>query len=508
MKKLSLVILSLWGGVLASQTIDDTELFNSINLHGTPRYVGMGGAFTALGNDFSALQLNPAGAAVFRKSQFNASLGIHDFRADQHGLFGYRSSNVNTEFNLENLGFVNKKSSSSSAGSGWAFAVTYNKLADFDRSYTLSGINAPGVSDSNTLGQYYLFFENYNNTSAGALGKHIDDISNDAYAAYQAGLLVDLNDDGIIDDYGYGLAGTNNNLVYNRQQFGSHNQVGLSLAGAHEGNVYYGAALNFPTLNYELNEHLRESGLPVDTFPYDVSGYSLNRYTAINAAGINLNFGVIIKPVPSVRIGASIQTPSWYWVDEVYETSINATYEDSESSSGQSEVFSTGTYSYRMTSPAIYRLGGAFIFPNKKGLISLDYEYRDVSGSTVSRVSNNLSIEQEFADDANFNIMSAMNGVNSFKAGLEYRLGPVMLRGGANYLSSMYNEPEIYSSGRTTFSGGIGYQNDNFGVDLALASSRFSRQDFVHPFLSYYEEDLVDNDFELTSFLLGFHLKF
>ncbi len=507
MKTTALCLISLLTLGLSAQTLDDVELFYKNDLKGTARFLGMSGAFTALGNDFSSIHLNPAGAAVFRKSQFGGSLGFASLNASQQGLFEERNTYNNFELNLDNLGFVLKDNTKGYAkSSGWAFAVTYNKIADFNRQYTLTGINGPGISERNTLGQYYLFREDvYSDGIPGAQGLDISEISDEAYAAYQAGLLVDWDDDGIIDDYGYAFDGSNNQVSYFRNQYGSHNQVGLTLAGEVDNEFYFGGALNIPTLNSTLEDRVSESSLAVDTFPFDVQSYDLNRVTAINATGINLNFGFIVVPARWIRIGASVQTPTWYGVNEVYEFDIQASYADG--TSGSSDVFSTGDYSYRLTTPAVYRGGLGFLLPQKSGIISIDYEYQDPANTFIKRSGNRPSIEEEFATDANLNIENFMTSIHKLKAGVELRLGPVMLRGGTGYSSSLYGDSG-FRSNVLTFSGGLGYQNKDFGIDLGVANSQYSRQDVVHPFLEESGNALINNDFSLTNVVMGFHLKF
>ena len=43
--------------------------YSQYTLFGTARYQGMGGAMDALGGDFSAASVNPAGLGIYRKSE-------------------------------------------------------------------------------------------------------------------------------------------------------------------------------------------------------------------------------------------------------------------------------------------------------------------------------------------------------------------------------------------------------------------------------------------------------
>ena len=76
MKKIALILLaaSLYGNITA-QNINDIVYLNPSVEMGSPRFLGTAGAFTALGNDFSGVHLNPAGLAVFRHNEFGLAMG-------------------------------------------------------------------------------------------------------------------------------------------------------------------------------------------------------------------------------------------------------------------------------------------------------------------------------------------------------------------------------------------------------------------------------------------------
>ena len=54
-------VLALCGGTAFSQSQLDAFKYSQTELNGTARYLGMGGAFGALGGDISAMNTNPAG---------------------------------------------------------------------------------------------------------------------------------------------------------------------------------------------------------------------------------------------------------------------------------------------------------------------------------------------------------------------------------------------------------------------------------------------------------------
>ena len=75
MKKIAIttaaLILTLQG--LFAQNVDDALRYSQIFYTGTARFMSMGGAFTALGGDLSALSQNPGGLGIFRTSEISVS---------------------------------------------------------------------------------------------------------------------------------------------------------------------------------------------------------------------------------------------------------------------------------------------------------------------------------------------------------------------------------------------------------------------------------------------------
>ena len=88
----------------AQSTYNVTPLF-SPELTGTARFVGMGGAMSALGGDISSMSSNPAGIGIYRSNDFaaTASLNFLNTKAD---FLGSSLSKDNVNFSFDNIGIV------------------------------------------------------------------------------------------------------------------------------------------------------------------------------------------------------------------------------------------------------------------------------------------------------------------------------------------------------------------------------------------------------------------
>ena len=73
MKRLLLILFFAYS-LLSMAYSQDVQRFAERQIIGTARYVGMGGAMTAVGGDPSAVLDNPAGLGLYRRSELMLSL--------------------------------------------------------------------------------------------------------------------------------------------------------------------------------------------------------------------------------------------------------------------------------------------------------------------------------------------------------------------------------------------------------------------------------------------------
>ena len=73
-----------------TQTIYDATNLTQRDLNGTARFVGMGGAMSALGGDISTIGTNPAGIGIYRSNDVMTSFS--------YSLTGTESDYLGTKF--------------------------------------------------------------------------------------------------------------------------------------------------------------------------------------------------------------------------------------------------------------------------------------------------------------------------------------------------------------------------------------------------------------------------
>ena len=110
---------------------------------GSARYIGMGGAFTSLGGDFSGAAINPAGVAVFRNSEFSLTPAYHTHISNA-SYYGSNSIGSKASLNFGTLGLVGVRTlNRSGKWRSTAFSIGMNRTFNYNQSATIQGSNVP-----------------------------------------------------------------------------------------------------------------------------------------------------------------------------------------------------------------------------------------------------------------------------------------------------------------------------------------------------------------------------
>jgi len=363
MKKL----LFLIGGILSSlainaQVLDYNQvgiLFTSDDNNGTARYNAMGGAFGALGGDISGVDINPAGLAVFKKTQFSGSLGV--FNNDITTNFYDNTLQTNdSNLDLTQFGGVLVFNGSRHIGARKvAVGFNYSRSKDFGSSWSTSGSSgfAP-ITDF-----------------------------------YDPDLLYPNAEEQTFRNF---TSGSNDKLV-------------ITFASQPNDKLYIGASVTTHNLDFYQSTVAEEFNSDNDGNTFDVNAAE---ELAIVGNGVAFNVGLIAKPSQEVRLGVAYQSPTWYELSEesvVQEDQLffNGQLDPSNGSATRS------VFDYRLTTPS--RLTGSFAYLfGKEGLISFDYTYKNFKNIQ-------LRPENEFIDE-NQNFVNDLKATSQFKVGAEWRI--------------------------------------------------------------------------------------
>jgi len=341
-------------------------LFSKENINGTARFNAMSGAFGALGGDLSSIETNPAGAAVFLKSEFSVSLNVRNIETAST-FYGTNELIENDYTNLSQAGGVfvfNTRNNSN--WSNLALSFNYSITNNFEDLWIASG--------------------------------------NSGFAP-----ITDLYDNDPV------IYGNSDGQYFENYTDGKNSKYSFTIASEYNDNLYVGASINTYDIDYYQSVLIEEYNNDGNGNTFDVSQIQeLLTY----GDGYSFNVGFISKPSDNIRFGLAYQSPVWYTLAEdfveydvvIYENDVN-TIEDFSGTNG---------FDYKLRTPSKLTGSFAYIF-EKQGLISVDYIYKNYSNI---KLSNANFTEENIAFD------SDLESTGQLRIGTEWRFDNLSLRGG------------------------------------------------------------------------------
>ena len=102
----------------------------------------------------------------------------------------------------------------------------------------------------------------------------------------------------------------------------------------------------------------------------------------------------------------------------------------------------------------------------QRGFISADIEYVTYASNKVSNADAGSAEDQSYFNSVNSAIKEIYRGAFNGKSGGELKFNTIMARAGFAYYGNPYRD-QPYKGSRMYISGGVGYRNKGYFVDLA-----------------------------------------
>jgi len=464
MKRL-LLILFFASCLLPLAHGQDVQRFAERNTIGTARYVGMGGAMTAVGGDPSAALVNPAGLGLYRRSELMLTMDetIDHTTQSSSTLLNSPQSSSRSRFAFPQLSAIwalgNPAKQRGMIYCNFMFAI--NRLASFNRDVVVSGQDMGLVETmylkTNGLAEEYLQDKPWDDAEIGWLSilgyegylinPWVDSLALDPLKKYQWVPAVDFTSG-----------------VLSVSETGSFDQYTFSWAGNVSDQWYVGVAINVPTLSYTKRISLRESHLR--------NSAELKSLYHLTGVGVSGSLGLIYRPTSWMRVGASFESPTVMELSTQTEGDLYTTID------GQSyEVLtpSSGVVNMRLVSPLRSSVSVAGQLGNN-AMLALQYDYahsaemKDVHTLRIgaeAQVCRGLFLNAGYVYESSFSSEEPIVelGYNSMFTDLDYRYTP----------QSQYA------------SAGIGYRCDVFVAQLAYqyrwqTLHQYASESQMHPF--------------------------
>lgn len=402
----------------SAQDIYTMESVTSEDLNGTARFIGMGGAMSALGADISTMGTNPAGIGLYRSADVATSLSLNALaegqKFDEHGK---------TRMSYDQAGIVYPIKMGNGSMRFFNVGFNYHKRKNFKSLIGADQLLANGASQTWEMADVSSY---WGGTDKGT------PLSNAGYQTY----LYEKSEEA--DDSGYEQYNVYNgvNNSYRKWVTGGIQQYDFNMSTNISDRYYFG--ITFGVYNVDVDSY---SGYMENLALNDgtsVGDYLLTNARSLSGNGIDFKFGTIIYPIEgsSFRVGLSFSTPVWY------SLTANCTSQIYSTIGGKKYDYRTevGDHDFNIRTPWKFNISAGGTIGNFLAL-DAEYEYSDYSSASLSYddVYDEWSWGGNQTKDRELNREASkyLKGVSTVRLGAEAKLDyGLSLRLGYNYVST------------------------------------------------------------------------
>ena len=460
-----------------AQSASDALQYSRLQFGGPARTQGIGGANVALGADFGNLTSNPAGLGMYQKSEAHVApgLGLGRGEANIEGNAAAKQSQDKNSFHIGSAGVVlATRRPDNDQGNNWrggAFALGFTRLADFNSASRYQGAinnNQSFLSrlqpDASVRGQDFF----------NSLDKQVNDNNYTsrlglAYGAYLANIVSARN-------------GTDSAVVLRRQgnilnqsetviNSGSVSQFDLGYGANYRDRLYIGGAIGIVSSNYTQTRTLIEADSDPNTHFNSLTSQSELR---TKGSGFNARLGVIYRASDIVRVGASVQTPTFMRLTDSFNESLTSNFSAQGTDRVPQPGFPVGDtrvtrdlpdFTYNLTTP--FRAnGGTAVTLGKHGFVTGDVEYVGYGQARFRTETPNADDDAAFAIE-NSNIQARYKSTVNVRVGAEGRFDVFRARLGYARYGDPYKADTNNERVQNFYTAGVGLRQGNFFLDAA-----------------------------------------
>ncbi|MDX1741924.1 MAG: hypothetical protein R3178_11545, partial [Rhodothermales bacterium] len=207
----------------------------------------------------------------------------------------------------------------------------------------------------------------------------------------------------------------------------------------------------------------------------DFSSMTWTETVESDLVGVNVRAGVSLEAARDLRIGFTIETPTYYSISEDFATLVETRFDDGFVASygfDFDQDVGAGTFDYEILTP--WRLGAGIGYRIGDLVLMADAEF--VDWSQLELDSEDYSFFQENQD-----ISQNLEQVVNTRFGAEYQLGNFVIRGGAGFQPDPRDiRPDLVSEAnrvdreKTFWSVGASYvRHGQFAIDFGFSQERF-----------------------------------
>lgn len=453
--KVLILLASIFITAAIAQTPDEAVFLMEDETGIGVRAMGMGNAFTAVADDYSASYWNPAGLTMLKQSELSGDISHLKYRNESTYL-GNTILDEKAFTKLNSIGIAYKFPTNRGS---FALSFGYNRFKDLEN---------------------FMYFSGYSDQSNGLEFELEDDNGEYAYYPYDTGVLrtEQITQDGSVGAWtvGGGLMLSENFAL------------GLTV------NFYSGSS------RYAFDFFQDDVDNIYSSYPANYDSYELHDRIDQEFSGFGIKLGSIYHLSEHLRLGLTVDFPSTLNVLETYSSSDVLYFDDGYASEYEEEP---GEWEYDIKYP--FKFSGGVALDLNLLLLAGSFEYRDWSQVEFDKPDGrSMSYDYQTLIDDNYYFPENFRAVFSYSAGAELRVPGtgLKLRGGYQYVPSPYIDASEKQD-RQYVSAGFGYDvGGSAALNVGVRQGYWKRNTF---------DDLTPGgtfeDIESTRFMAGISIR-
>ena len=464
-----IVLLMVLSSALSAQNLVDALRFTQSLNGGTARFVSMGGAFGALGGDFTSLSYNPAGIGVFQKTDFSFSPTLL-YNTSTSDFLENTSKDFSYQFNVGQLGFVSTLKSGNGNIKNINFGIGYSNLNDYNQLIPIEGTRPAGDDRMGiSMFDYFMYNDYVGGNLDGTDPEFLDPYwERLAFDAYVIDTIPGTNFD--YDDNLLPLGASQKHVLDNK---GRKSEWVFTFGGNYAHKFYFGATLGLQSVRYETIIDHTENWVENDNH----YNFSFRQNISTHGFGYTFKAGALFKPIELLRLGAAFHLPTFYNMKDEYFNTMTSSFVNYavEPTDEDGNELGPDIVYYKLITPMKF-IGSVGLQFKKFALLSLDYEFVDYSAMRFRERKSDIDFDAD-----NSEIQDTYRATQNLRLGGEVRFGTFAFRGGYAHFGSPYKpDSENEKAGYSALSAGIGIRENAFYFDLGYARTLHEERYYLY----------------------------
>ena len=213
-----------------------------------------------------------------------------------------------------------------------------------------------------------------------------------------------------------------------------------------------------------------------------LNSYTLRDETKTTGNGINARLGLIYRATDALRVGASVQTPTFMRLADTFNSRITTNYSaqgnDAVPQSLPIGVSSVETvpndYAYTLTTP--FRANGGVAYTlGKHGFVTGDVEFVGYGQARLRNDSQSANGDNYSFSTENSDIQARYQNAINLRFGAEGRFDVFRARLGYARYGDPYKADTNGERAQNFYTAGLGLRQGNFFVDVASVYTTFDQ---------------------------------